>query len=116
MKRRRQARAAFRAAAIMVEAVLNLPALPKAGEERLRGRAIASHIAREAFGIPIFEIAIAAGIDRRTVNSSTVRLWDRRDADADLEIRVEALIVSLRTMGARRALLTSAWLAAGNAS
>lgn len=115
MKRRRRARAAFHAAARLVEAVLDMPALPRAGadgaEQRSRGRAIACHIAREAFRLPIFEIAIAAGVDRRTASASTFRLWDRRDADADLHVRIEQLIISLRTMGESRKLLADAWTA-----
>jgi hypothetical protein len=115
LKTRRRARAAFHAAARMVEAVLNMPALPGADaagvEIRLRGRAIACHVAREAFRVPIFEIAIAAGIDRRTASASTFRLWDRRDADAQLCLQVEQLIISLRTMGESRHLLQAAWTA-----
>lgn len=118
LRRRRRARAAFHASARLVEAVLGLPALPAAdaagADQRLRGRAVAMHIAREAFRIPIFEIAIAAGVDRRTASAATFRLWDRRDADAALERAIEQMIISLRTMGESRRLLADAWTAGGH--
>lgn len=115
LARRRRARAAFHCAAVMVEAVLQIPALPGVGaagaQQRLRGRAIAVHVAREAFNIPIFELARAAGLDRRSASANTFRTWDRRDEDAGLGERVEQLIISVRTMSENRKLLVSAWTA-----
>lgn len=117
LQRRRRARAAFHAAANLVEAVLELQVVPRAGEDgvdqRLPGRAIACHVAKEAFAaLTIQDIALAAGVDRRTASASTYRLWHRRDDDPDLMSRVELLVLTLRAMGANRSLLTQAWAAA----
>lgn len=98
MERRRRARAAVHAASRAVELMLGMKAAPGPGEERLPGRAIACHVAREAFRIPTYEIAMAARVDRRTASSATFRLWDRRDADPELETRIDMVIAALRAM------------------
>jgi hypothetical protein len=98
MRERRRARAAYYAAARLVEAELNLEAVAKAGRLRLPGRAIACHIAAEAFGVRPFQVALAAGIDRRSASAAQHRLWDRRDGDAAIEARVAMLINFLRVL------------------
>jgi hypothetical protein len=98
LQARRRARAAFFAAARMVQAELNLDAVAQAGQARLLGRAIACHIAAEAFDVRPYLVAIAAGVDRRSASAAQYRLWDRRDADAALEARIAMIIHFLRVL------------------
>lgn len=96
MGRRRKARAAFRAAARLVEEQLDLKAIPAPGAERLPGRPIACHIAAEVFDLRPYEVARAAGVDRRTASCGQYRIWDRRDIDPGMDGQIAGIVQALK--------------------